>query len=130
MPEVEQLDSGSLDGPNAPASQTLGAQLDIVTNFLRRRYLTIVICVLLGLAGGAVYLYTATPLYTASATMLLEARKTPFADALLGNTTPEGRSWIESQIGVLRSQPVAAYVVKQLRLAEDPQFLKSENGAI
>ena len=29
---------------------------------------------------------------------------------------------------VLRSQPVAAYVVKQLRLADDQQFLRSENG--
>ena len=82
MPEVEQLNSGSLDGPNAPA-QALGAQIDIVTNFLRRRYLTIIICVLMGVAAGAVYLYMASPLYTASATMLLEARKTPFADALL-----------------------------------------------
>ena len=127
MPEVEQLNSGSLDGPNAPASQTLGAQIDIVTNFLRRRYLTIIICVLLGLAGGAVYLRMASPLYTASATMLIEGRKTPFADAFMTNTTPEG-VWIESQIGVLRSQPVAAYVVKQLRLAEDPQFVKSQNG--
>ncbi|MFZ2135635.1 MAG: AAA family ATPase [Xanthobacteraceae bacterium] len=61
--------------------------------------------------------------------MLLEARKTPFADALLSNTSTNEASWIESQIGVLRSQPVAAYVVKQLRLAEDPQFVKSQNGA-
>ena len=29
---------------------------------------------------------------------------------------------------VLRSQPVAAYVVKQLRLADDQQFLRSQNG--
>ena len=129
MPEVEQLDSGSLDGPNAPASQTLGAQIDIVTNFLRRRYLTIIICVLMGLAAGAVFLYTASPIYTASATMLLEARKSPFADSLLAGTPTTEGVWIESQMMVLRSQPVAAYVVKQLRLAEDPQFLNSQEGA-
>ena len=35
------------------------------------------------------------------------------------------RAWIESQIGVMRSQNVAAYVVKQLRLAEDPEFVHS-----
>ena len=34
-------------------------------------------------------------------------------------------AWIESQIGVLKSQNVAAYVVKQLRLAEDPEFIRS-----
>ena len=44
------------------------------------------------------------------------------------NTSTNEASWIESQIGVLRSQPVAAYVVKQLRLAEDPQFVKSQSG--
>jgi succinoglycan biosynthesis transport protein ExoP len=127
VPEVEQLDSGSLGGPNPPASQMLGAQLDLVTSFLRRRYLTILVCVLMALVAGAVFLYTASPIYTASATMMLEARKTPFPDSLLGNPTPD-TAWIESQMMVLRSQPVAAYVVKQLRLAEDPQFVKSENG--
>ena len=39
-------------------------------------------------------------------------------------------AWIESQIGVLKSQNVAAYVVKQLRLAEDPQFIRSGDGLI
>jgi polysaccharide biosynthesis transport protein len=128
VPEVAQLESGSFDGPNAPASQTLVAQLDFVTKFLRRRYLTILICMLLSLVGGALFLYTAKPIYTASATMLLEGRKSPFADSLLGgaNTTSnDGTVWIESQMVVLRSQPVAAYVVKQLRLADDQQFLRS-----
>ena len=35
-------------------------------------------------------------------------------------------AWIESQIGILKSQNVAAYVVKQLRLAEDPQIHRSQ----
>ena len=128
MPEVEQLDSGLLDGPNPPASQTLGAQLDIVTNFLRRRYLIILICILLSLLGGALFLYKASPVYTASATMMIEPRKTPFPDSLLGNGTQSEGPWIDSQIGVLKSQPVAAYVVRQLRLADDPQFIRSDIG--
>jgi polysaccharide biosynthesis transport protein len=131
VPEVAQLESGSFDGPNAPASQTLGAQLDFVTKFLRRRYLTILVCMLLSLVGGALFLYTAKPIYTASATMLLEGRKSPFADSVLGGATAtsnDGTVWIESQMAVLRSQPVAAYVVKQLRLADDQQFLRSANG--
>ena len=128
MSEVVQLESGSFDGPNPPASQTLGAQFDIVTKFLRRRYLIILICMLLSLVGGALFLYTAKPIYTASATVMLEPRKSPFSDSLLGNSTAPDSVSIESQIMVLRSQPVAAYVVKQLRLADDRQFLRSENG--
>ena len=96
MPEVEQLESGSFDGPNAPASQTLGAQLDFVTKFLRRRYVAILVCMLLSLVGGALFLYTAKPMYTASATVLLEAKKSPFADSLLGNnTTPDVRGGLD-----------------------------------
>ena len=88
MPEVEQLESGSFDGPNAPASQTLAAQLDFVTKFLRRRYLTILVCMLLSLVGGALFLYMAKPLYTASATMLLEARRVHFRIRFWAATIP------------------------------------------
>ena len=59
--------------------------------------------------------------------MLLETQKSPLSEALAGGTT-RGPAWIESQIAVLRSQNVAGYVVKQLRLAEDPQFLRSRLG--
>ena len=41
-----------------------------------------------------------------------------------GSGTPDF-AWIESQIGVLRSRNVAAVVVKQLRLADDPTFVRS-----
>jgi succinoglycan biosynthesis transport protein ExoP len=37
---------------------------------------------------------------------------------------------MESQIGVLKSQNVASYVIKQLRLAEDPHFIRSGDGPI
>jgi uncharacterized protein involved in exopolysaccharide biosynthesis len=83
---------------------------------------------LLSLVGGALFLYTAKSIYTASATVMLEARKSPFSDSILGNSTAPDSVWIESQIMVLKSQPVAAYVVKQLRLADDQQFLRSQNG--
>ena len=65
--------------------------------------------------------------YVASATMLIETHKSPLSEALSGGTTL-GPAWIESQIAVLKSQNVAGYVVKQLRLADDPQFLRSRLG--
>src|SRR5262249_43218452 len=54
-------------------------------------------------------------------------RKNPLQESLLGNA-PLDSAWIESQIGVLTSQGVAAYVVKQLRLADDPQFVRPDPG--
>jgi succinoglycan biosynthesis transport protein ExoP len=85
--------------------------------------LVIFICVLLSLPIGAWRHFSAsTASYTATATMMIETRRGPL-QSLLGESLPDA-AWIESQIGVLKSQSVAAYVVKQLRLAEDPDFVR------
>jgi polysaccharide biosynthesis transport protein len=61
--------------------------------------------------------------------MMIETRKSPLQESLLGNAPPDA-AWVESQIGVLKSQNVAAYVVKQLRLADDPKFIRPEAGLL
>src|ERR1700720_4960650 len=106
MSEVEKFSSDLVSGPEAP-SVSIAETMDLVANFLRRRWLTIVICVLLSAVAGAAFLRVASPIYTASSTMMIETQKTPFQDSL-GKTTQDA-PWIESQIGVLKSQPVAAY---------------------
>jgi succinoglycan biosynthesis transport protein ExoP len=111
-----------------PASPTFGERLDFILGFLRRRYLSIVICLLLSLPVGAWRYFTTPASYTATATMMIETRRSPL-QSLLGEPLPDA-SWIESQIGVLKSQSVAAYVVKQLRLAEDPDFVRSAPGLL
>src|ERR1700732_2616750 len=125
MSEVEKFSSDLVSGPEAP-SVSIAETMDHVANFLRRRWLTIVICVLLSVVAGAAFLRVASPIYAASSTMMIETQKTPFQDSLLNKTTQEA-PWIESQIGVLKSQPVAAYVVRQLRLEGEPQFIWSDN---
>jgi succinoglycan biosynthesis transport protein ExoP len=120
--------SQASDSEFAPASPTFGERLDFVLGFLRRRWLAILIGLLLSLPVGAWRYFTAQPSYTATATMMIENRKSPL-QSLLGESLPDA-SWIESQIGVLRSQSVAAYVVKQLRLAEDPDFVRSAPGLL
>ena len=59
--------------------------------------------------------------------MMIESRKSPL-EPLLGNTSPDA-AWIDSQIGVLKSLNIASYVVKQLRLADDPEFIRSGRWA-
>jgi polysaccharide biosynthesis transport protein len=128
VPGIENSQSDSVVGPELPASPTLGAQIDLVTGFLRRRYLIILIGLLLSLPLGALYLYLTPAIYMGSATMMIETRKGPL-DPLLGSLTPD-MYWIDSQIGILKSQSIAAYVVKQLRLAEDPEFIRSGVGPL
>jgi succinoglycan biosynthesis transport protein ExoP len=123
MPTIEQPQSDSVIGLELPTSPTLGAQIDLVIGFLRRRYGLILLGLLLALPFGALYLYVTPASYTASSVMMIEPRKGPF-EALTGSSLPDA-AWIESQSIALRSLNVASYVVKQLRLADDPQFVRS-----
>src|SRR6516164_9160592 len=119
----------SASGPEFPAPLTLGERIDFVMGFLRRRYFVILLSFSLSLALGALYFFMAPPTYTASAMMIIEPRK-GLLQQTLGGDPPTDAAWIESQLGVLKSLNVAAYVVKQLRLAEDPQFINSGDGLI
>jgi succinoglycan biosynthesis transport protein ExoP len=129
MPQYEKPQFASADGVEFSTPTTLGERIDFVIGFLRRRYLSIIICAVLALPLGALYLLTTPSLYIASATMMIETRQSPLQESLLGNA-PADPGWIESQIGVLKSQNVAAYVVKQLRLADHPQFTRPDRDVI
>src|SRR5262249_51465990 len=119
----------SANGPEFPPSPTVGERIDFVMGFLRRRYLIVLFSLLLSVALGALYFFTTPPIYTASASIIIEPRKGQLQQTLAGDP-PADAVWIESQLGILKSQNVAAYVVKQLRLAEDPKFINSGDGLI
>jgi polysaccharide biosynthesis transport protein len=123
VPKIEKPQSAPMIGPELPAAPTLGAQIDIVTGFLRRRYLLILTGLLLSLPLGALYLRITPASYTASAVMMIEPRKGPL-DSLVASTMPDA-VWIDSQSIALKSLNVGSYVVKQLGLADDPEFVRS-----
>jgi succinoglycan biosynthesis transport protein ExoP len=80
----------------------------------------IVVCMLL----AAIYLATATKLYTGSADILIDGRN-------FGANKPEdtqivlANSAIDSQVEVVRSQRVVLGVIDKLKLLEDPEFADS-----
>ena len=110
-----------------PPAAGVRAQILFVLGFLRRQYLVIVSCVILSLLLAALYIVATPPSFAASAVMMIETRKTPLFAAGL-NDAPADAAWIESQIGMLKSENVASHVVKQLHLAEDPEFTGPEPG--
>ena len=128
MPGIEKPQSDPVIGPELPAP-TLGAQIDIVTGFLRRRYQLILFGLLLSLPLGALYLYITPKSYTASATMMIEPRMRGPLDSFAG-AMPDDAVWIDSQSVALKSLNVASYVVKRLRLADDPEFVRSGVGLL
>ncbi len=81
-----------------------------------------------GLTIGMIYLMSATPLYTASATIILESRQVRAVHdvSTLSDASPNDTAEIvESQLEVLGSQKVGLAVIKTLNLsADDPAFTK------
>jgi succinoglycan biosynthesis transport protein ExoP len=107
---------------------SIGGQVGFVFAFLRRRYLSILIFLLPAIAIGALYLFAEQPTFTASATMMMETRRgASFQQSILGDAPPDF-AWLESQIEIVKSASVASYVVKQQRLAEDSQFVHSNDN--
>src|SRR5260221_13045297 len=74
VPQTEKLRSISVIGPEFRAWALLRDRIDFVFSFLRRRYLTILICLLLSLPIGASYLFSAPPTYTGSTVMMIDSR--------------------------------------------------------
>src|SRR5689334_4506307 len=127
MPQIDAPQSVSAAELRGDAHPTLSERIDIVASFMRRRYRIILLGVIACLPLGALYHYVTPASYTASTTVVLETQRGLLQESILGHATTDA-SWIESQIGVLKSQNVAAYVVKQLRLAEDPVFTGIGSG--
>ena len=95
---------------------------------VRRQFVIITSVALIVASLGAVYAFTAPPTYTADATILIDPRR---VQLFQGATFAEGQMdspALESQIELVKSEPVALAVIKQLRLADDAEFLRSDAG--
>ena len=79
---------------------------------------------------GAIYLYVTPPKFLGQATILIDSRKPqPFQQqqTTVSETSIDSPT-VESQIEVLKSEAVAAAVVKQLHLTTDPEFIGPKPG--
>ena len=88
MPQFDKPQLLAASAPDLPASPTLGERFDFVISFLRRRYLAVLVPLVLCIALGALYLFTTPPTYTASATILIEPRKSMFQQTMGGGIPP------------------------------------------
>jgi len=110
----------------APAS--LGQRFDYLRGFVQRQYLAIVLGLAIVLPIGAFNALSSPKTYTASSTMTIETRKGPLDEP--GRAAPLDMAWFETNLQNLRSVNVLGYVVKQLNLANDPEFLRSDKGPL
>ncbi len=117
-------------GAAVPAG-SLSDSLQQVFEFGRRRYVTILVCIIFGLGAGLVYLRVAPPAYKATAQILIENRSVAFVQqqSLIAESAVE-QAQMENQIQILKSKPIAAAVIEKLKLATTPDFNGSTTGLL
>jgi succinoglycan biosynthesis transport protein ExoP len=128
LQKIERQTSWTRLDARKPSSAELFSS---VVAFLRQQYPVIVVTILVALALGAVYLVSAKPTFTATATLIIDSRKNQLfqQQSVLGDI-PVDSSSVESQVQILKSESVALSVIKELNLAEDPEFSGSGGGLI
>jgi succinoglycan biosynthesis transport protein ExoP len=130
MLQIEKPQFVSGPAPEVSSSMSVPEAIDYALGFLRRRYLTILIPVALCVALAGLFIAVTPKTYTGSAVMMIDARKTPVLPEAVVNEFVPDSTWVDSQIGILKSDSVAGYVIKQLKLAEDPNFFKQDSGLL
>jgi succinoglycan biosynthesis transport protein ExoP len=105
--------------------------IQLLVGFVRRQFTVIVFATLLMSTLGIIYVVTARPSFTAEAQLLIDAHKLQIfqQQSILGDL-PVDVAQVESQVEILRSENIAAAVVKNLHLTEDPEFVGSDGGLL
>ncbi|QIJ76796.1 lipopolysaccharide biosynthesis protein [Methylobacterium sp. NI91] len=115
----------SLDWPAASAGQSPSITPTQLLAMLRRRRRLIVLSMILGVLGGAVFIAGTEPKYVATAQVIIDPRAlrvverevTPSVDNADGQVAS-----VENEMRVLRSSTVLGALIARDRLDEDPEF--------
>jgi succinoglycan biosynthesis transport protein ExoP len=99
--------------------------------FIGRQYPVIAFSFLLVFSLGVVYVLTSPARYTGYATIVIDThvnqlfqQQSPFGDA------PVDSTMVDTQIEILKSDSIAASVVKDLHLTDDPEFTSPRAGFV
>ena len=104
-----------------------------ILDFIHRQYRVIGITAAFFVALGLVYVFTATPRYTATATMLIDTQDTHlFQQQSMFSDIPIAidAGTVESQVQILKSEKVLLTVIKNLNLTKDPEFVGPSGGLV
>jgi len=125
---IDYADHGT--AADAPAATSMSALIDQLTGFVRRQHLVFSIVPAATIAVGVLYLFITPAQYTATATLLIDSsplRVLQNQQQQLGDI-PLDTVQVGSQVEILGSEKIALSVIKDLGLAEDPEFIKAGTG--
>ncbi|MBR0987613.1 polysaccharide biosynthesis tyrosine autokinase [Bradyrhizobium liaoningense] len=108
-------------------SQTLTSYLDII----RRQFPTMVAIVSACVILALLYLFTAAPLFTSTASMVIDTRKVQLfqQQSVLGDIAIDSAT-VETQVEILKSENISLAVIRDLHLTDDPEFAGSGGGLV
>ena len=105
--------------------------LSSITDLVRRRVGIIALIFAVSVTCGAIYLLTAPPKFLARASLLIDTKKNQmFQVQSVANDIALDSATVDSQIEVLKSDTIAAAVVKDLHLTSDPEFVGAKPGIV
>ncbi|MCK1722055.1 polysaccharide biosynthesis tyrosine autokinase [Bradyrhizobium sp. 141] len=100
-------------------SQSLTSYLEVV----RRQFPTMVAIASASVILALLYLFTAPPLFTSTASMVIDTRKVQLfqQQSVLGDIAVDSAT-VETQVEILKSDNISLAVIRDLHLIEDPEF--------
>lgn len=130
-----QIDK-SKSGVGAPASAADFVSPEelyaAAVGFIRRQYPVIVFVMLLMLGLAALYIFTAPPRFTGEAVLIIDTHKPDLFQQqnALNADAPVDTAMIDSQVELLKSENIGLSVIKNLHLADDPEFVGPDGGLV
>lgn len=109
-------------GEQQPAASQEFIGLSDITGFLRRYIRTIIACLAAALLVAWFYNSTTDPVFTASTLILIEPKLPQHLQRGGEVNLSLDTAQVESQIAVMQSEKIAAMVIEQLKLVDDPKF--------
>ncbi|WP_284274128.1 polysaccharide biosynthesis tyrosine autokinase [Bradyrhizobium iriomotense] len=100
---------------------------------ISRQYPVMIVTVLLCLALAGSYLLSATKRYTGTAVLMIDSRKMQGLQtqgAPGAGDNPIDSAMVDSQVEVLKSETIAAAVIKDLHLLDSPEFMRADDGLL
>lgn len=98
---------------------------------VRRQWRIVAIAVFFAVIVGIAYVVTAVPLYTATASLLIDRGNNGLVNKLaMDDLATDDEASILSQVEVLKSDTIAIAVVDNLKLADNPLFMAQSTSVV
>ncbi|WP_210189211.1 polysaccharide biosynthesis tyrosine autokinase [Bradyrhizobium erythrophlei] len=123
-PEEREIERADYVSPDQMFAAALG--------FVRRQYPIFLVTMLITLALGAAYLVITRSTYTAQATIIIDTRKLqPYSSQnSLFTEVPVDSPAVDSQLELIKSDNIARSVIRDLHLAQEPEFSRYGGGFV